>query len=254
MKKTLIAALVAGMFMAACSQTPTVKQYVINGTVEGFEDGDSIMLVTPDSVNPVLGTQVIKDGKFTFSGEFERPIPVFCEFKDASKDTMDIMEAVILEDTIINVTVKAGKFNNVVVGGPLQRLFNEMNKTAKEDAKLLNDLYAKVNAPETPEAEKEAVNHQIDSIGRAICKAKVDFVVERVPSEFSNVALPPVATMLRGMYDLNGTFALSEMQRLLNAFAQKQPDSPYYEEIKKEIDKFLKENNLGGMELDEKEE
>lgn len=249
MKKTIFAAFTALLFMACSQPAPTEKQYVINGTVEGFEDGDSIMLVTPDSVAPVLGTQVIKDGKFTFIGKFERPIPVFVEFKDA-KDTMDIMEAIILEDTIINVTVKAGKFNTVVVGGPLQRLFNEMNKTAMEEALLLNGLFAKMNAAETSDAEKEAIKHQIDSIEVASCNATVDFVIARIPSEFSNVAIPPVSVKLMGLYQLTGDYSL--MYRLLSAFAEKQSDAYYYKELKVGVDKFLKENNLGGMEIIEK--
>ena len=47
---------------------------------------------------------------------------------------------------------------------------------------------------------------------------------------------------------------LSEMGRLLNAFAKNQPDAYYYKIEKEGVDKFLKENNLGGIELDEPEE
>ena len=257
MKKAFFLLFAAAAIVAACTQpVPAEKQYVINGTVEGIEGLDSIALTVPDSANPVLAIVPVIDGKFTFTGKFEKPMPVFVDFKEDAMiaDTMDMAEGIILlEDTIFNVTIKAGMFNNSVEGGSLQRIFNEMNKNIKEQAKLMYELNKKADAAETPEAEKVAINHQCDSITMAICKAKVDFVIERMPSEFSNVALPPLATEIMGMCLSNNDY-LSEIGRLLNAFAKNQPDAYYYEFIKKGVDKFLKENNLGGIELDEPEE
>ena len=256
MKKAFFSLFAAAAIVAACTQpVPAEKQYVINGTVEGIEGLDSIALTVPDSANPVLAIVPVIDGKFTFTGKFEKPMPVLVDFKEDAMiaDTMTLSEGMImLEDTIFNVTIKAGMFNNSVEGGSLQRLYNEMNKNSKEQAKLLHELSMKAEAAETPEAEKVAINHQCDSITWAICKANVDFVIERMPSEFSNVALPPLAMEIMDQ-SLSNNELLWEMQRLLNAFAKNQPDAYYYDFIKNELDKFMKVNNLGGMELDEPE-
>ena len=257
MKKAFFSLFAAAAIVAACTQpVPAEKQYVINGTVEGIEGLDSIVLTVPDSANPVLAIVPVIDGKFTFTGKFERPIPVLVDFKEDAMNADTIMTLsegmIMLEDTIFNVTIKAGVFNNSVEGGSLQRIFNEMNKNIKEQAKLMYELNKKADAAETPETEKVAIKHQCDSITLAICKANVDFVIERMPSEFSNVALPPLAIEIMDQ-SLSNNELLWEMQRLLNAFAKNQPDAYYYDYIRNELDKFMKVNNLGGMELDEPE-
>ncbi len=238
MKKTIFAVLAAVVMMAACSQKPAPaeneKQYVINGTVEGFADGDTVMLV--DLNNDSVEIQLVKDGKFTFTGTLDQAKPVFIEFH---KDRVEPMaeSAILLEDTIFTVKIVAGG-NNSIEGGPLQRIFREMTASSLSDAKQIDSLMAKVNAGGLSEAEVLAVKEQVDSIARLQAKSHVDFLIARMPSEFSNVAAPMVAINLRFIRDAVGD--TTQIYRMLDAFAEKQPDAYYYQVLKKELEDHRK--------------
>jgi thiol-disulfide isomerase/thioredoxin len=62
-KKILIGCM--GILLAACSQAP--KGYVINGEINGAGDGVAILL---------NDTVPLKEGKFTFKGKLDEPLPV----------------------------------------------------------------------------------------------------------------------------------------------------------------------------------
>ncbi len=231
MKKVLFSLLAGAVMMSACSnQAPVEKQYVINGTVEGFEDGDTVMLV--DLNNDSVEIQVVKDGKFTFTGTLDQAKPVFIEF---DKDTVEPLSesAILLEDTIFTVKIVAGRGNNTIEGGPLQRTFREMTSSSLSDAVLIDSLKAKFEAAETSEAERQEIVRQVDSIGSLQANTHVDFLIARMPSEFSNVAAPMVAYNLGLIRDYVSD--TTHIQRLLDAFAEKQPDAFYYQVLKKEI-------------------
>ena len=63
--KSILVMATAGITLAACQS----KGYQIEGTTEGFENGDTLFLTTDTQGNTPRDTLIVQDGKFTLSGE-----------------------------------------------------------------------------------------------------------------------------------------------------------------------------------------
>ena len=70
MKKTLLPLAVLALSLSACDTTP---KYTINGTVEGEQTGTAYLVTYAKQKADTLAKGDIADGKFTLSGNVEKP-------------------------------------------------------------------------------------------------------------------------------------------------------------------------------------
>jgi len=213
----------AAMMMAACSQSE--KGYVINGTAEGFEDGDSVILseaaFNADGV--VVSSTVIKDGKFEFKGQPVGVKPMALVVKHGGEEVA--IQTIIVEDNTVSVVLRPGEDAGTVEGGETQRLFNEFNNTLNAYIVQLEALSMNLSDSTLEETKKGEIMQQIDSLSGEMDSVGIQFIIDQMPSEFSNLVFVAPSHVL----------SKEKLQRLLDAFAEKQPDAPNYK-------KYLEEN------------
>ncbi len=141
MKKTILFAVVAAVMAASCTES---NKYVINGTI-GNNDGKTVYLNYQIGDNTVKDSVVIADGKFTFSGNLDRP---YCSGALFIGDMNDMQNRpdfcqLALEPGTITVNAESGALKDATVNGgktqtemnelaaqlkPIQDKFDEFNK------------------------------------------------------------------------------------------------------------------------------
>ncbi len=240
MKKAFFAAFATAVMMVACTEAPTEKQYVINVTTDWCNDGDTIYLVSEDTI----GIETVKDNKVTFTGKYEQAFGAYLDYSNSDPRTgVNPFELFIVEDTITNVLMRQGEImydNPLIEGGQAQRLLSEINKIMLEEGVQLNDLCDKANAQETSQADSIAIMQQVDSITEVALNQYADFMIANMPSNFSDIAFVILGRLAKERENLSGNKSEDIRARLLDAFAEKQPDAHFYKLIKAEMHKEKK--------------
>jgi peroxiredoxin len=220
MKKMFFAAL-SVLMTVACSQDPQ-KGYVIDGTAEGCVDGDTVYLCEMQGffgMNP-LDSTVVKDGKFKFEGEAEGASVRFIVPIHAGMPTATAM--FILENAAIKATLKPeGQEGTVIEGGPSQKLYEELEEGDNKLAAPMEEAWKMVNDSTASESDKAAAQKSLDSLRVAQKEYHKKFMMDHVPSAFSDMLL---GFMLQELDE-------AELDEILKVFGEKQPDFPVYKAI-----------------------
>ena len=113
MKKLLFIVATAAM-LAACNNSQ--NGYVINGTIEGAADGDTIYITNLNSRNPIpTDSAVIRGGKFTFKGVQNIPTSTYIAYKIQDPQVRKYASFFLENGTM---TAFLGEDNNYVKGTP----------------------------------------------------------------------------------------------------------------------------------------
>jgi len=219
MKKMIFAAL-SVLMMAACSEQ---KGYVVSGTAEGTADGDTVFLCEMQGffgMNP-LDTTVIKDGKFEFTGEAEGASVRFIVPMHNGQPTT--MAMIVLENAEIKAALGTGETeaNTKIEGGPSQKLFNEMQEADNQLSSAMEAAWNTTNDSTATEADKTAAQQTLDSLRAVMKESHKKFVIDHVPSAFSDMALGLIMQELEEQ----------ELDEILKLFGEKQPEYPVYKAI-----------------------
>ena len=224
MKKSIFTVLAAAIMMVACSQSD--KGFVINGTVEGIEDGDSVFLNEGvfNEEGSLMSATVVKDGKFEFKGEAVGTKFVSVTVKHAGEQIARY--PFFVEDNILSVTVRPGEEEGSVEGGgENQLLLSAYYDILTNYMSQLDEQSVNLEDSTLDEAKRNEVQQRMDSLAIELDSVAVQFIISKMPSEFSNVVFAPVTQVL----------PKEMLQILLDAYAEKQPDASYYK-------KYLEEN------------
>ena len=174
MKKLLFAAL-AVILAASCTQD---KKFVINGTINDA-DGQTIYLNYMVGDSLVMDSVVVADGKFSFTGELDRP------YRPAALLTGNIYAGysndikrceVALEPGTITVNCGSDGLNDAtVVGGKTQQEMNDLQaqlKPCTDKFKEFNDKYYNLTTQEA----KDSLNALMEPIRKEYDSLTVNFM------------------------------------------------------------------------------
>lgn len=177
MKKFFFAAL-AVILAASCTQD---KKFVINGTISDA-DGQTIYLNYMVGDSLVTDSVVVADGKFSFTGELDRP------YRPAALLTGNIHAGysndikrceVALEPGTITVNCGSDGLNGAtVVGGKTQQEMNDLQaqlKPCTDKFKEFNDKYYNLTTQEAKDslnALMEPIRKEYDSLTTNFMKTK----------------------------------------------------------------------------------
>lgn len=174
MKKLLFAAL-AVILAASCTQD---KKFVINGTINDA-DGQTIYLNYMVGDSLVMDSVVVADGKFSFTGELDRP------YRPAALLTGNIYAGysnnikrcdVALEPGTITVKCGSDGLNDAtVVGGKTQQEMNDLQaqlKPCTDKFKEFNDTYYNLTTQEA----KDSLNALMEPIRKEYDSLTVNFM------------------------------------------------------------------------------
>ncbi|MDR0961528.1 MAG: AhpC/TSA family protein [Mediterranea sp.] len=170
--KRFIYLLTTALFVASCGEN---KGYVINGTVEGGEDGETVYLQTRENRQYVSrDSAVIVKGTFQFNGVQDSTIVCMIAYKPNSYEGLTM--PIFLENGTINVQltrmsdVATGTLNNDAYQ-EVRTAINELNK----EATTLNESLADTSLTDENRAQlmgqmNELADKQYDIIKTGIKK------------------------------------------------------------------------------------
>ena len=174
MKKLLFAAL-AVILAASCTQD---KKFVINGTINDA-DGQTIYLNYMVGDSLVIDSVVVADGKFSFTGELDRP------YRPAALLTGNIYAGysndikrceVALEPGTITVNCGSDGLNDATIaGGKTQQEMNDLQaqlKPCTDKFKEFNDKYYTLTTQEA----KDSLNALMEPIRKEYDSLTVNFM------------------------------------------------------------------------------
>ena len=245
MKKTLktIAAVAAAALLAACNTQPTAPEgYVITGTAEGTEDGDTVYMCEMQGFFAFIPTDtaVVKDGKFEFTGSTDHiEIRYIIPTHTGGEDNLGLID-LILENANINVTIRKSEGeqkSTVESDGPEQKLWDEYNALQQDWNKREEPSWDIVRERKGTEEEIAAAQHELDSLTDAAHAAERQFMIDHMPSGVSDMIFFTFYTQADDD---------AERQALLDLFKEKSPDSYNYKRVVAEIE-ATKNSEIGAQ-------
>ena len=195
MKKMLFLVAAAAMF-AACSNNS--NGYVINGTIEGAADGDSIYIMNLNSQNPVAtNAAVINGGKFTFKGVQDKAENTYIAYKITDPQVRKYANFFLENGTM---TAFLGEDDNYVKGTPNNNAFEQY----KNEIAAMTDKIEAIEAQmqNASDEQKEKLNEQIDSMMDEYFKIFDDNIAK-------NITNPVGVSILKSYYYQMETEALA---------------------------------------------
>ena len=157
MKKLLFLVATAAMF-AACNNSQ--NGYVINGTIEGAADGDSIYIMNLNSQNPVAtATAVINGGKFTFKGVQDVPTNTYIAYKIQDPQARKYANFFLENGTM---TAFLGEDDNYVKGTPNNDAFEQYKAEIAAMTEKIEAVEAQLQGAD--DAKTKELEDQIDGL------------------------------------------------------------------------------------------
>ena len=193
MKKLLsLAALALMLCVAACQN----GGYKINGTVNGAQDGDTVVLITAQE--DTLQTAVIKGGNFTITGQQDTAQLCYILWK-SNENPDQIMGAVIALENA-NITLKLDTAANVpseVSGTPANDALSALNKQEQavnqEAQPILETLYN----PEASDEARDEARAQLEALQEKMSGLYKQFIIDNI----QNIAGQTYLAQYAGMMD-----------------------------------------------------
>lgn len=140
MKKIIVLLITASLFVA-CNKLGD-NEFVIKGTIDGIENGKTVILETQDENMGIKSVDTVKvtDGKFEFKGTTVEPVLHFLQVEAVQGKVV-----FVLENGEINITVYKDSINKSVIGGTFNNeQFAKYNKEQGKIQKKMED-YRNVN-------------------------------------------------------------------------------------------------------------
>ena len=219
MYKKLFSALAVTVAMLSCSQP---NGYKVSGTAEGTEDGDTVFICQMQGFFNMIpqDTAIVKNGKFCFEGEAEgAQLRFLVPMHDGEPTTMAMF---ILENADIKAQLGKGEdANNDIKAGPNGQLFAKFGEGNKALDEEINAAWDLTNDSTLTEEEKAAAEARLDSLRAVQTEQTRHFIIDNVPSAISD--------MLFGFY--GDSFTDEQKEEILQLFAEKQPEYPFYRAI-----------------------
>lgn len=162
--KKLFIAMAAVAALAACNNAN--NGYVINGTLDGAADGDSIFIIDLNSRNAVAtDTAIINGGKFTFKGVQDVPAHTYIAYNMNDRENRAYL-GFFLENG--KMTAKMVKSNtgetSTITGTALNDKFQLFNNEINALSKQINDLAQKADTDSLSEDEETALENQMEEL------------------------------------------------------------------------------------------
>ena len=216
--------------------------YVIRGTAEGTEEGDTVYLCTMEGFFSFVpfDTAIVKEGKFEFTGTAEEVSICFVlPTHNGTNEGMGLAD-IPFENSLIEVQIfkaesqKPPVVNNRGVDGPLWKEYQQLE--ADWEAKQNVPWQIVLNQQGTQE-EIAAAQQQLDSITAKMQEAERLFIVDHAGTG--------IADYLFAQYYQNPSNEATK-DLLLKDYSAKNPDGPHYRKIMKQIE-VAKNADEGGQ-------
>ena len=189
MKKALTAIAAAALVLTACNNQPTENFCVIKGTIQGWQDADTLIISELSSMNiSNVDTAVIKDGEFYFEfapkapgqmlyvlplvkGEPHAAYAVICE-------PGTLFEMALPEDPEGLPSFSDSKSNSAWV---------ELQGNGKKFSAMAEPLLRTLQNPSISDEEHDKAAQKIDSLNAELNKLYASYVIDNIPSFFSDL-------------------------------------------------------------------
>ena len=159
MKKSFLLIAAAAAF-TACNNSQS--GYVINGTIDGAADGDTIYIANLNSRDAVpVDTAVIKGGKFTFKGTQDKPENTYIVYNMNDRETRKYANF-YLENGVM--TAYLGAESSYVKGTPSNNAFQAYKDEVADITKKIEEVEAKLEDESLTDTQREAINEQVESL------------------------------------------------------------------------------------------
>ena len=221
MKRLLFKALSAVMMLLAACTQKSENAYKITGTAEGTQDGDTVFICEMQGWFNVIPTDttIIKDGQFTFEGDFEGAALRWLMPVHGGEPTT--MAMFVLEKGDIKATLIKGEGESKIDGGPNGKLYEEFMAKTNEIGQQMDEPWRISSDSTKTEAERQVAEEKLDSLNKVMAAYQKKFIIDHVPSAASD--------MLYGFCSF--AFSEEEQEEILKLFGEKQPNFPNYKRI-----------------------
>lgn len=160
--------------MASCGSSD--KSFVLTGTIEGAEEGDTVRLVQLENwETKVIDEGLVKDGKFTFEGRQDTADFYYVMFNNGK---VSAMVDFLLENGTFEMAVVPASYYYDLKGTPLSeawaRFRNENERLCAESM----DLYREANDTAKTEGEREAAREKMEKKEAEIRQFRLKFIEE----------------------------------------------------------------------------
>lgn len=192
MKRFFLFAIMAIMLcLGACKQ----DGYKISGTVNGGQDGDTVVLVS--MTFDTIQTAIIKNGEFVFKGT--QDTAQICYIIWSSKDNPEIAIGTIMAHENGNITVKLDTDDNVpseISGTKANDALCALNKAEQainNEAKL---IYETINDTSSTEEAQIEAQSKINDLEERMIELYKSFITENIQNVAGQTYLTQFAMML----------------------------------------------------------
>jgi peroxiredoxin len=214
---TLSAAL---MLMVACTQK-SENAYTVTGTADGTQDGDTVFICEMQGYFNMVPTDttIIKDGKFTFNGEFEgAALRWLMPIHEGEPTTLAMF---VLEKGEIKATLIKGEGESEIEGGPNGKIYDEFMEGSNKIGQQMDAPWRISTDSTKTEEERQVAEAKLDSLNKVMMAYQKKFIIDHIPSAASD--------MLYGFCSFG--FSEEEQEEILKLFGEKQPNFPVYKSI-----------------------
>lgn len=206
MKKLLsLAALALMLCVAACQN----NGYKITGTVNGGQDGDTVVLMSVQ--NDTLQTAVIKDGKFMIEGVQDTAQMCYLLWK-SNEDPDQIIGAIIaLENG--NITLKLDTAENVpseVTGTPANDAISVLNKQEQALNEEARSIFAVLGDTIATDEAKAEANKQLEGLQDKATELYKQFVADNIKNIAGQTYLAQYASLFDDDFVIEQLAAIPE--------------------------------------------
>lgn len=228
MKKNLSALTAAALVLTACNNSELDNACVINGTIQGWQDADTLVISELSSMSiSHVDTAIIEDGKFCF--EFVPKAPgQMLYVMPLVKGEPHAAYAVICEPgTLFEMTVPEDpegqpSFND----SKSNSLWVEVQAQGKKFSEEATPFVQKLQDPTLSEKEHDKAARSIDSLNANISISYSNYVINNIPSFFSDMLFGEIETFLED----------SLRNKILNAMeAEGMTDMPNFTRVKARV-------------------
>lgn len=153
MKKSFLSLAVIALSLAACNTTP---KYTINGTVEGEQTGNVLLVKYDGEAMDTLAKSPVADGKFTLTGNVKELTDAYVVFEGKRGATPIFVENVEYTATLNPADPTA----TLIEGSETQNLANQFFAINNASRKIQSQLYKDYSA--AAQAKDEAKMKEIE--------------------------------------------------------------------------------------------
>lgn len=201
------------------------KGYVINGTIEGAEDGDMVYLQKVEERRLVkVDSAQIAQGKFTFKGIQDSVVSRYITCTPTNQES--IMTDFFLENGNINAKLSAEE--NKVIGTSNNNTYQKIKEQIKGFDKQINEVYGSLSDTTLTAEAKQAKINEIESLQEQIFSITKDGINANIDN--------PV-----GIYLLKTNYyylTVEDLAPLMPKISEKYAADPVIIQIKENVSKM----------------